>query len=138
MDVTGIAGASNVNVVDPSETGFAGLNSETFMKLLITQLQNQDPTEPVGNDELLSQLAMMRNLQSNIELGDAMKAITSNQQLSTAASFIGKAVTGTTATGESVSGLVERAFLRDDGAFLGVGDLEVPMTNVISVDLNVE
>jgi flagellar basal-body rod modification protein FlgD len=138
MEVTSAAGSNNATIVDPNDTGFAGLTSESFMKLLITQLQNQDPTEPVGNDELLSQLSAMRNLESNIELGDSLKAITSNQQLSTAASFIGKAVTGKTATGEEINGLVERAFLRDEGAFLGVNDQEIPMQNVISVDINAE
>ena len=138
MEVTSAAGSNNATIVDPNETGFAGLDSASFMKLLITQLQNQDPTEPVGNDELLSQLSAMRNLQSNIELGDALKAITSNQQLSTAATFIGKSVTGTTVDGDPITGLVERAFQRDGSTFLGIDGEEIAMQDVLSVALDSE
>jgi flagellar basal-body rod modification protein FlgD len=124
---------AGVPVVDRSQTGFAGLNSETFMKLLITQLQSQDPLEPMGNDELLSQISMMRNLQANIELGDAMKSITSNQQLSTAATFIGKTVTGVAADDSEVSGVADRAFLRDGLAYVGIGQAEVPLSQITTV-----
>jgi flagellar basal-body rod modification protein FlgD len=134
MQVNGLTGGgAGQQVVDADKSGFAGLTAESFMKMLLTQLQNQDPMDPVGNDELLSQLAMMRNLQSNIELGDAIKAITSNQQLSTAATFIGKTVTGTTSDQQEVTGVADRAFLRDGRTFVGVGDAELSLTEVSSV-----
>ena len=136
MHVSGISASSgsNVNLVEPDEVGFAGLSADDFLKLLIVQLQNQDPTEPVGNDELLNQLATMRNLQSNIELGEAIESITSNQQLSTAASFIGKTISGTTNHQESVTGVADRAFLRDGIAYVSIGENEVPLSHVTSVE----
>ena len=93
MDVTSTS-ATAVKVVDKDKTGFNALTSEDFLKLLITQLQNQDPTAPVGNEELLGQLSQMRSLQSNIELSSSLKTTSANQNLSTAASYIGKQVTG--------------------------------------------
>jgi flagellar basal-body rod modification protein FlgD len=129
------ATAGGAEFVAHDKTGFNGLTSETFMKLLIAQLQNQDPLEPVGNDELLSQMAMMRNLQSNIELGDAMKAITSDQQLATAASFIGKSIEGTDINRQPVSGVVDRAFLANGEVFVGVGSATVALKEVRSVSL---
>jgi flagellar basal-body rod modification protein FlgD len=122
--------SSDVNVVDADQVGFAGLTSESFLTLLITELQNQDPTEPIGNEELLNQLSMMRNLQSNIELGDTLKAITSDQQLSTAATFIGKSITGISTEQEEVAGIADRAFLKDGQVFVGVGDSEIPLSQV--------
>lgn len=100
---------------------------------MITQLQNQDPSEPIGNEELLNQLSQMRNIQASIELEDAMKAITSNQQLSTAANFIGKSVTGTNAKQQQVNGVADRAFLRDGAAYVGIGSEEVKLSDVSSV-----
>ena len=113
-----------IQVVEKDEIGFAGLNADTFMKLLITELQNQDPLSPVESQDMLNQLAMMRNLSANLELADALEAITSNQQLSTAAAFIGKQVTGRDSDENEVDGVVDRAFLRDKQAYVGMGDVE--------------
>ena len=113
-------------------TGFNAITAESFMKLLITQLQNQDPSQPVGNEELLNQLALMRNIQSNVELIDSMKAITSGQQLSTAASFIGKHITGTGAQG-AVSGVVDRVLLKGGAVYVAVGDQELKPSQIESV-----
>ena len=134
MAVTGVIGASNTpEVVSSEKTGFNSLTSEDFLRMLVTQLQNQDPSEPVGNDELLNQLSMMRSLQSNLELGEAMKAVTTNQTLSTAASFIGKSIKGLDAAGNPVAGKVDTAFMQEGKAFLRVGRTTLPLTNVSEV-----
>ena len=134
MEIAGaVSGSNSVSLASDELTGFAALTADDFMKLLITQLQNQDPTDPVGNDALLSQLSTMRNLASNIELGDLLKALTANQQLVTAAAFIGKLVSGTGTDQETVSGIADRAFLRDGQTFVGVGDAEIPLTDVTDV-----
>jgi len=123
-----------IQVVERDQIGFAGLTADTFMKLLITELQNQDPLSPVESSDMLNQLAMMRNLSANIELADALKAITSDQQLSTAAAFIGKQVTGRDSDEHEIVGVVDRAFLRDNQAYVGMGDVEVPLSQVSSVN----
>lgn len=137
MEINPVTGLfeNNVPIVSQDEVGFSGLTADSFMRLLITELQNQDPLEPVGNEELLSQLSMMRNLQSNIELSDAVKAVTTNQQLSTAANFIGSSVTGFTTDQTEVSGIADRAFLRDGIAYVGAGEAEIPLSQVTSVNL---
>ena len=136
MEINPITGLveNNVPIVNRDETGFAGLDADAFMKLLIVQLQNQDPLEPVGNDELLSQLSTMQSLQSNIQLGDAVKAITSNQQLSTAANFIGKLVTGVTDDQIEVSGVADRAFLNGGIAYVGTDKGEIALSRVSAVN----
>ena len=135
MDINAVSAVSReVEIVDRGNTGFNALTAESFIKLLIVTLQNQDPTEPVGNDELLSQLSAMRSLQSNSELSEALKSITKNQQLSTAAGFIGRTVTGSVGD-QSINGVVDRAFLRGGFAFVGVGGSELPLSNIITVEL---
>lgn len=127
-------GATKVDIVDSDKTGFAGLGSDDFMKLLLAQLQNQDPSEPTSNEALLNQLSSMRSLSANIELGDTLKEITSNQQLSDSAQFLGSFVTGNNEDNESVSGVVERAVMREGTAYLGIGSEEIPVRNVSQVD----
>ena len=48
--------------------GVAGLRSDDFMKVLIAQLRYQDPFEPMGNEELLRQVATIRELEMNSQL----------------------------------------------------------------------
>lgn len=135
--VDAVAGSTGTQgkTVDPSQVGFNGLNADSFMKLLIAQLQNQDPTEPVTNEQLLNQISTMRNLQSNIELSDVLKSIASNQQFSAAASFIGKSVTAATPNGDPVTGIVDRVFLRDGKPFVGFGPYEFSVDQILSITL---
>ena len=126
-----------IPVVDANQTGFSGINSETFIKLLVTQLQNQDPSEPVSNEQLLTQISQMRALQSSTELSDTLKELTTSQKstsfTSAAASFIGKEITGISETGEQVSGKVDRAVFRGGKAFIGIGATEIPIDGVTTI-----
>lgn len=121
-------------IVDADEVGFAGLTSETFLKLLIAQLQNQDPTDPLDSDQLLSQISEMRNLQASIELQTALDNLTLSQQLAGSTAFIGKTVTALVGDEEiEVSGVVDRVQMRDGKAFLSVDGTEVELSDVVSV-----
>ncbi|QDV50203.1 flagellar hook assembly protein FlgD [Gimesia fumaroli] len=136
MAVDGISGSSSansVNVVEADEVGFNGLTADTFMKLLITELQNQDPTEPLGNEQLLAQLSSMRELQSNIELSDTLKEITTGQSLTQAAGLIGKEIEGQDGEQPPVEGVVDRAFVREGKAYVGVGSSELPVSAISNV-----
>ena len=126
-----------IPIVDASEAGFNGLNSETFLKLLITQLQNQDPSEPVSNEALLSQISQMQSLQSNIELSDTLEQLATSQSAtsftSAAASFIGKEVTALDNDGQTITGTVDRAVFKDGNTLIGIGDIEIPIENVQAI-----
>lgn len=122
--------SSSVKVVDPSKTGFNGLTSQTFLKLLITQLQNQDPANPTDSDQLLQQISSMQSLQANLELQSTLKTVSLNQQLSSAASFLGKTVAAT--QGENfISGVVDSVRVADGKALLTVKGNEVELANVL-------
>jgi len=133
--MSAIGSAISTQFVDREDTGFAALDSEDFLRLLITQLQNQDPTEPTSNEDLLNQISAMRSLQSNVQLSDSLQSLTSNQQLSTAASYIGKTITGIDTSDASVTGLVTRAFIRDSRTFVELDDsTEVEVGRVSSIN----
>lgn len=120
-------------VVEANKVGFAGLTSETFLKLLVAQLQNQDPTQPTSNEEIVSQLSQMQSLQANLDLQDSLKNITLSQQVASSSGFIGKSITGVDGQKKPVTGVVEKVLLRDGKAYLGVGTKEVLMSDVSQV-----
>ena len=63
-------------VADPS-TRANSLGSDAFLKLLVVQLQNQDPTSPQSNTEFIAQLATFSSLE---QLTSINKAVTSMAQ----------------------------------------------------------
>jgi flagellar basal-body rod modification protein FlgD len=127
------AGQTQALVVDRGRTGFNGLTSNDFLKLLIVQLQNQDPSDPMDSDQLLNQISQMRALQSNIELSETLKSLTLSQQLTSSASFLGKLVTAVDAGDQTFSGTVDRVVVKDGKTLLGIGDREVELSRIVSV-----
>lgn len=133
-----------INIVNTEDTGFNGLEAEDFLQMLITQLQNQDPTEPFSQEEMLSQIAQMRSLESDLELTDALSALTSSQSAftsatftSTAAALIGRTITATVGEEGSeteLSGEVERALLQDGSAFVVVNGEQVSIDSITTVE----
>ena len=136
MAVSGISSTTTTTkTVDKNSTGFNGLNADAFMKLLIAQLQNQDPTSPVGNEELLQQISSMRNLQSNIELSDTLKSLSSNQQISAGAGFLGKVITGLDDQKQPVSGIADQVFIQNGVTRIGIGTTSLPVSSVTGIGL---
>jgi flagellar basal-body rod modification protein FlgD len=125
--------SSTSSTSNTSATGFANLTTADFMQMLIAELQDQDPTQPMSSQDLLGQLATMSQLQSTTDLDSALQANTTNQQLSIGASFIGKTINGTDASGKAVSGVVDQAFLQSGTAYVGVGNSTVPLANITDV-----
>ena len=138
MAVSGVSGSSSSSsstsgLVDPSKTGFNGLTADDFLKLLVTELQNQDPTQPVGNQELLQQISTMRDMQANIELSSTLTSIAQNQQVSSGAAFLGTVVTGTDDNQNAVSGVADRVFQQNKTMYVGIGTNSVQVSNITGV-----
>ncbi|MFZ6991935.1 flagellar hook assembly protein FlgD [Curtobacterium sp. RRHDQ66] len=81
------------------------MDSEVFMKLLVTQLQNQDPSSPMDTNQMISQqtqLAMMEQITNQTTTGNENFSL---QMRIAAANLVGKQVTYTDASsGASVTG----------------------------------
>ena len=131
---SGTSGSSSTGqTVDPSTQGFNGLTSNDFLKLLITELQSQDPTQPMDNSQLLDQLSQMRNLQASVDLDSTLKSLTISQQLNSGASFLGKSIQGTDANNNQVTGVVSSILVSNNNATLVVGNSQVPLANVTAI-----
>jgi flagellar basal-body rod modification protein FlgD len=56
-------------------TGTRDLGQDAFMRLLTTQLQNQDPTKPQDNGEFIAQLATFSQLEKLTTISDKLDQI---------------------------------------------------------------
>jgi flagellar basal-body rod modification protein FlgD len=129
------AAAANASATGKTTTGsgFNNLTTGDFMKMLIAELKNQDPTQPMSNQDLLTQLSTMSQLQSTQDLDTALQTNTNNQQLSIASSFIGHSVQGKDSNNNPVSGIAQQAVLQNGAAYLAVGNSLVPLANITAV-----
>lgn len=87
VDTTGGAGANRQSL--------ATIEPGDFMNILLKQLQYQDPFEPMDNDQMLSQISQIRNMEMSMTLTESLKTLTEQQRMSSAAAMIGQYVTGT-------------------------------------------
>ncbi|HXY35649.1 MAG TPA: flagellar hook capping FlgD N-terminal domain-containing protein [Planctomycetaceae bacterium] len=131
---TNTAAAANSSTGSTTASnGFNNLTTADFMQMLIAELENQDPTQPMSNEDLLTQLSTMSQLQSTQDLDNALQTNTNNQQLSIASSFIGQNITGTDTNNKSVNGVALQAVLQNGAAYVQVGSSLVPLANITAV-----
>jgi flagellar basal-body rod modification protein FlgD len=113
------------------------LGKDTFLQLLVKQMQNQDPLEPVDNTQMIAQLAQFSSLEQMSNLNDQFSVVSGNiDQLNfiSANSLLGRRITGLDVEGEEVQGEVSRVFMQDSLVYLTVGEQLVSMAGVMSID----
>ena len=67
---------STPNTTQPASTGVGDLaNENTFLKLLIAQLQNQDPLNPADSIQFVTQLAQFSQLEQSTQMVQDLDAI---------------------------------------------------------------
>jgi flagellar hook assembly protein FlgD len=109
-----------------------------YMKLLVTQLQNQNPLEPLDNNEMASQLAQFSQLNQLETMNQSFTNVLATVEKNYADSLLGKEVSflAPTETGavEAHKGTVEQIYHNINGEiWLSAGDYTIRLEDVISV-----
>ena len=103
MAVSDVTSATGTSLVDaPAGTNPNGiLGKDDFLKLLLTELQYQDPTEPMDSEKILSQTSQLAALEASENTNKALESLaaslTNNMQFSTIAAIGKTADTGSNA-----------------------------------------
>ena len=108
-----------------------------YMKLLVAQMQNQNPLEPLDNKELASQLAQFSQLQQLESINSSFaKVLTTNERMY-ANSLIGKEITfiGETESGsiEIMSRIVEQVSNVNGEVVLVADDYIIGLEDIVAV-----
>ncbi|WP_059104608.1 flagellar hook assembly protein FlgD [Shouchella shacheensis] len=116
---------STRNQVDARQSG-NNLGQDAFLKLLITQLQNQDPTNPIEDREFIAQLATFSQLEQLTSLNTGMQHLyleKKSQELISFSELIGKEVEWQDETGSKQVGVVEGVKYNKEGTLVvGYGE----------------
>ncbi len=76
-----------------------GLSFESLLKIILTQLTNQDPLKPMENFEFVSQLAQFSQIQQGQAISDSLAQLVAAQSASQAAGLLGRKVDIAAGTG---------------------------------------
>lgn len=114
--------------------GLSTLSTDDFTKIIFAELSRQDPLSPQDTNTMIQQLSTLRSIQSDIDLTDSLAQLTSENSFSSAATLIGKWVSGVSEDNQRTIGQVVSVSRTSDGAVLNLDNgLRVPMSRVDEV-----
>jgi flagellar basal-body rod modification protein FlgD len=125
----GLGTVPSANGTDPL------LDKNTFLKLMMSQLQNQDPLNPQDPSQYLGQLAQLTTVEQETNIATSAQQTAELQNTNTALALIGHTVTYLDANGNSVTGLVQKVDFTTSGPSLtvgGVGGIDPTAVNEVS------
>ena len=103
---------------------------DSFLKILASELQNQDPTEPVSNTEYVAQLAQFNSLQQMSALNGSMSKFQAYSLIGMEVSYTATDSSGSTVSG---SGIVKSVVSSDSEVYVMVDGNKVKLSSVTSV-----
>ena len=115
--MTQIPSAGNLPLVGQDTPGdveaLRGLEMEDFLQLMISELQNQDPLNPLENSEMLQQISQIREIGATQRLSDTLETVLLGQNIASATNLIGKQVRAVTDAGSPAQGTVHQVTIID-------------------------
>jgi flagellar basal-body rod modification protein FlgD len=128
-DPTSSGTTAAVNSADP----FANLNTSDFLQLMITELQNQDPTAPEDTSQIMQELGQLQSIESTTQLTTSLNALSLGQGLTSASLLINQNIQGLDDNGDTVNGTVSSVVMNNGTPSLVVGNSTVQLSNVQQV-----
>ena len=113
------------------------LTTSDFLQLLTTEMNNQDPLQPMDDTASMAQLAQFSSLDAMNTLSQNFSLMRADQSKYTAASYIGMQVTVTDSTSStgSTTGTVSAVDTTADTPQLEINGNYYPLTSVTKVEL---
>ena len=129
-----VAGPASLGAAPQGTGGLGSLSPNDFLDLLVAQISNQDPLNPVSSSQFMSQTAELSTLEQIASLNQETAQVLAAQQLDSAIASIGRTVSGTATGGQAFSGKVTGVQVTQSGPLLDVGGNEIPMSDVTTID----
>lgn len=110
------------------------LSQDQFLQLLTAQLKNQDPSNPVTDRDLLTQLSQVSSANGIAQLNTTFSQMLQLQQLTQGSDLIGRTVQyNSPKTGAVISGVVSAVNANNGNITIQIGADSIPLSQVKSV-----
>jgi len=141
---TSTTGTGATSATDPTKkkkpTDLKDVDVNQFLQLMIAELTNQDPLNPMDNTQLVQQIGQLREISSNDKLVTTLESVQTSQSLTSASSMIGKTIEALDDSGGNVTGKVDKVSIETDEKDsskrfykVHVGDKTVDLKNIRQV-----
>ncbi|MGN7165840.1 flagellar hook capping FlgD N-terminal domain-containing protein [Paenibacillus cellulositrophicus] len=117
------------------------LGKDQFLSILVTQLKNQDPMQPMEDKEFIAQMAQFTSVEQLMNISSQLNAM--NQSLGNVSGLIGKQISwvdsesSSDQSGESTSeiktGIVDSIIVKDGVQYASVGSVAIPITKIVEI-----
>ncbi|MCU6707106.1 flagellar hook capping protein [Paenibacillus sp. J5C_2022] len=111
------------------------LGKDQFLSILVAQLRNQDPMQPMQDRDFIAQMAQFTAVEQQMNMANELALL--RQSIGSASSIIGKSIQWHEYDGQgevvTLSGTVDAVLSKDGLLYAKVGDEEVAMDYVISI-----
>lgn len=111
------------------------LDSEVFLKLLVTQLTNQDPSSPMNTNEMISQTTQLASMEQLTALTATSTESFALSMRQTAAALIGHEAQYVDEKGVTQKGIVTSVSYAGAVPLVAIGDASIPLDAVSGVSL---
>ncbi len=130
MYVSATSGAGAASAQQAQSSG-AAVDYQAFLKLLVAEMKNQDPTEPMDSTEYVAQLASFSQVEQSVQINSKLDQILQTSAVAQADSLLGHTITS--ADG-SQSGVVSQVRLTSEGIVAVTAEgTEIPVVAGITV-----
>ena len=99
----------------------SGLGKDTFLKLLVAQMRQQNPMEPTDDKEMIAQMTQFSMLEQMTNMATANADIAAAGRMSQAVTLLGRTVTYMDSDGATQTGTVEQVAVVDGAPSLTIG-----------------
>lgn len=108
LQIQNAVNSFNKSIAVNGRTASQELGKDDFLKLLLAQLANQDPTSPMENTQFIAQMAQFSSLEQMTNMSNEFTKLATMLNSSEAVTVIGKTV-DIDVSGQLVSGVVDGA-----------------------------
>jgi flagellar basal-body rod modification protein FlgD len=102
------------STTDPN-SALNDLDVDSFLKIMIAELQNQDPLSPMDSSQMLDQIGQMRQITASDKLTSTLNSVLLGQNIASSTNLIGASINGISDDNQKVSGIVSSVSI-DNGA----------------------
>jgi flagellar basal-body rod modification protein FlgD len=106
--IPGTFGATAVNQPFNASDAINDIDVSTFLRLMIAELQNQDPLNPLDNKDMLAQISQIREVGATDKLTATLESVLLGQNIASSTNLIGAEVDAVSDDNQRVSGTVTR------------------------------